>query len=113
MCSPITEISNEIAEIDTENDTNHDYILIDQRQNGSANYRVNIDGVVIAFTPLGSLLSGALDDFDFSDEFDFGKPEKPPGDGQNSTEANAVGASLAGGVETNATVHKNGGKFKR
>ncbi|CAH2073428.1 unnamed protein product, partial [Iphiclides podalirius] len=58
----------------------------DQRQNGTENYRLNIDGVVIAVAPADSLLAAASD-FDLSellDLEDFGdvpvnKP-KPPSD---------------------------------
>ncbi|XP_075969863.1 uncharacterized protein LOC142972537 isoform X2 [Anticarsia gemmatalis] len=58
----------------------------DQRQNGSENYRVNIDGVVIAVAPAESLMSalGDMDDlFDLAmEDFDF-KP-KPPQDSSSS-----------------------------
>ncbi|XP_028163449.1 nucleolar and coiled-body phosphoprotein 1 [Ostrinia furnacalis] len=53
----------------------------DQRQNGSENYRLNIDGVVIAVAPADSLLAAASD-IDISDlldldDFNEVKP-KPP-----------------------------------
>ncbi|XP_049867596.1 uncharacterized protein LOC126367862 isoform X2 [Pectinophora gossypiella] len=56
----------------------------DQRQNGTENYRLNIDGVVIAVAPADSLLSAASS-IDFNDLFDLEelnelqKP-KPPSD---------------------------------
>ncbi|KAJ2952896.1 hypothetical protein O0L34_g7259 [Tuta absoluta] len=56
----------------------------DQRQNGSENYRLNIDGVVIAVAPADSLLSAASD-IDFNDlfdldDFDLQRPPKPSDD---------------------------------
>ncbi|CAG9783946.1 unnamed protein product [Diatraea saccharalis] len=51
----------------------------DQRQNGSENYRLNIDGVVIAVAPADSLLAAASD-IDLSDLLDleeFNEPSKP------------------------------------
>ncbi|RVE44426.1 hypothetical protein evm_010903 [Chilo suppressalis] len=51
----------------------------DQRQNGSENYRLNIDGVVIAVAPADSLLAAASD-IDISDLLDleeFNEPTKP------------------------------------
>lgn len=53
----------------------------DQRQNGTENYRLNIDGVVIAVAPADSLLAAASE-LDFNDMFDLDdlnelKP-KPP-----------------------------------
>lgn len=96
------EDKNNLDDLGEKNETNEeDYVLIDQRQNGSENYRINIDGVLIAFTPLESLLSGAIDDFDFSEEFD-NKPNV-----QNGTETDA-----SSGNATKASV-KNSGKFKR
>ncbi|KAG7307484.1 hypothetical protein JYU34_007683 [Plutella xylostella] len=53
----------------------------DQRQNGSENYRLNIDGVVIAVAPADALLSAASE-LDFSDLLelqDYDAPLKPPG----------------------------------
>lgn len=41
----------------------------DQRQNGTENYRLNIDGVVIAVAPAESLLAAASE-IDFNDMFD-------------------------------------------
>lgn len=41
----------------------------DQRQNGTENYRLNIDGVVIAVAPADSLLAAASE-IDFNDMFD-------------------------------------------
>lgn len=41
----------------------------DQRQNGTENYRLNIDGVVFAFAPAESLLAAASE-IDFNDMFD-------------------------------------------
>ncbi|KOB69693.1 Uncharacterized protein OBRU01_16469 [Operophtera brumata] len=57
-------------------------LVYDQRQNGSENYRLNIDGVVIAVAPAESFLS-ALSDIDFSDLIDMESLEqelkpKPP-----------------------------------
>ncbi|XP_041977369.1 uncharacterized protein LOC121731798 [Aricia agestis] len=54
----------------------------DQRQNGSENYRLNIDGVVIAVAPAESLLAAASD-FDISDlleleDFENFQKPKPP-----------------------------------
>lgn len=59
-------------------------LIYDQRQNGSENYRLNIDGVVVAVAPVDSFLS-ALSDIDFSDLIDLesleqelgSKPPKP------------------------------------
>lgn len=51
----------------------------DQRQNGTDNYRVNIDGVVIAVAPSDSLLAAASE-IDFNDLFDleeFNELQKP------------------------------------
>ncbi|KAL4714554.1 hypothetical protein ACJJTC_006600 [Scirpophaga incertulas] len=51
----------------------------DQRQNGTENYRLNIDGVVIAVAPADSLLAAASD-IDISDLLDldeFNEPSKP------------------------------------
>ncbi|XP_050678550.1 uncharacterized protein LOC126974887 [Leptidea sinapis] len=56
----------------------------DQRQNGTENYRLNIDGVVIAVAPAESLLA-AVSDIDLSDLIDLEdlnelqkpKPQKP------------------------------------
>lgn len=53
--------------------------VYDQRQNGSENYRLNIDGVVIAVAPAESLLS-AISDIDLTDflaEFDLEQDQKP------------------------------------
>lgn len=47
----------------------------DQRQNGSENYRLNIDGVVIAVAPAESIMS-ALGDME--DLLDFGQLEEKP-----------------------------------
>lgn len=59
-------------------DKQHHY---DQRQNGSENYRLNIDGVVIAVAPADSLLAAASD-IDFGDLLDLSDlndlPSKPP-----------------------------------
>lgn len=57
-------------------------LVYDQRQNGTENYRLNIDGVVIAVAPAESFLS-ALSDIDFSDLIDLESLEqelkpKPP-----------------------------------
>lgn len=57
----------------------------DQRQNGTENYRLNIDGVVIAVAPAESLLAAASDiDFssllDFEDFAEVGQKPKPPAD---------------------------------
>ncbi|XP_013198995.2 uncharacterized protein LOC106141905 [Amyelois transitella] len=55
----------------------------DQRQNGSENYRLNIDGVVIAVAPADSLLAAAseidISDLlgDLEDFNDIQKPTKP------------------------------------
>lgn len=54
----------------------------DQRQNGTENYRLNIDGVVIAVAPADSLLAAASE-IDFNDMFDLEdlnelKPKPPP-----------------------------------
>lgn len=55
----------------------------DQRQNGTENYRLNIDGVVIAVAPAESLLAAASE-IDFGDLLtdleDFESPSKPPSD---------------------------------
>lgn len=56
----------------------------DQRQNGTENYRLNIDGVVIAVAPADSLLA-AVSDLDFNDMFDLDdlnelKPKPPAED---------------------------------
>lgn len=51
----------------------------DQRQNGTENYRLNIDGVVIAVAPADSLLAAASD-IDISDLLDldeFNEVHKP------------------------------------
>ena len=61
----------------------------DQRQNGTENYRLNIDGVVIAVAPAESLLSalGDMDDLldlameEYNNEY---KP-KPPQDSSSSS----------------------------
>ncbi|XP_021185043.3 uncharacterized protein LOC110372570 isoform X1 [Helicoverpa armigera] len=62
----------------------------DQRQNGSENYRLSIDGVVIAVAPAESLLSalGDMDDFlDLAlDDFNESKP-KPPQESSPSVPA--------------------------
>lgn len=53
--------------------------VFDQRQNGTENYRVNIDGVVIAVAPAESLLN-AISDIDLTDllaDFDFEQDQKP------------------------------------
>lgn len=57
-------------------------LVYDQRQNGTENYRLNIDGVVIAVAPAESFLS-ALSDIDISDLIDLESLEeelkpKPP-----------------------------------
>lgn len=64
----------------------------DQRQNGTENYRLNIDGVVIAVAPADSLLAAAsdIDISDLLDLEDFGdlpvhKP-KPPSSESNKPE---------------------------
>ncbi|XP_014370352.2 uncharacterized protein LOC106720272 [Papilio machaon] len=64
----------------------------DQRQNGTENYRLNIDGVVIAVAPADSLLAAAsdIDISDLLDLEDFGdlpvhKP-KPPSSETNKPE---------------------------
>lgn len=46
--------------------------LIDERQNGTENYRVNINGVVLMYAPAGSLLTaaGLLDAANFASEFE-------------------------------------------
>lgn len=51
----------------------------DQRQNGSENYRLNIDGVVIAVAPADSLLAAAsdIDISDLLDLDDFNEVQKP------------------------------------
>ncbi|CAG4912159.1 unnamed protein product [Colias eurytheme] len=51
----------------------------DQRQNGTENYRLNIDGVVIAIAPAESLLAAAsdLDISDLLDIEDFNEIHKP------------------------------------
>ncbi|GJQ84029.1 hypothetical protein Trydic_g10493 [Trypoxylus dichotomus] len=101
---PIEE--NDLDDSGEKNETNDDYIIVDQRQNGSENYRINIDGVIIAFSPLESLLGGTLDDFDFSSEFELNKPNE-----QNSTEASVPTSTSAGNTTLAAT--RNSGKFKR
>ncbi|XP_068630002.1 uncharacterized protein [Battus philenor] len=64
----------------------------DQRQNGTENYRLNIDGVVIAVAPADALLAAAsdIDLSDLLDLEDFGdeslyKP-KPPASDSNKPE---------------------------
>lgn len=62
----------------------------DQRQNGTENYRLNIDGVVIAVAPAESLLSalGDMDDLldlameEFNNEY---KPKPPQGESSSSS----------------------------
>lgn len=107
-CLPIEDKADDDGD---RNETSDDYILIDQRQNGSENYRINIDGVIIAFSPLDSLLSGALDDFDFTEDFDFHKPGEQKPNEQNSTETKITTPPVNVG---NATIAgKNNGKIKR
>ncbi|XP_063531823.1 uncharacterized protein LOC134742537 [Cydia strobilella] len=48
----------------------------DQRQNGSENYRLNIDGVVIAVAPADSLLAAASE-IDLSDLLDLSEYDGP------------------------------------
>lgn len=69
-------------------DCTHDHY--DQRQNGSENYRLNIDGVVVAVAPAESLLSafGDIDDLmellateDYNGDY---KP-KPPSESSSSS----------------------------
>nr|XP_022918641.1 uncharacterized protein LOC111427633 [Onthophagus taurus] len=74
--SELTDANNTIAE---------DYIIIDQRQNGTDNVRVNIDGVIIALTPIEGLFGGGLEDLDFLDEFDI-TTKASVGGGITSTE---------------------------
>ncbi|KAJ8722501.1 hypothetical protein PYW07_003681 [Mythimna separata] len=60
----------------------------DQRQNGSENYRLNIDGVVIAVAPAESLLSALGDMDDLLDlameEYNTDYKPKPPSEGSPS-----------------------------
>ncbi|KAJ8725844.1 hypothetical protein PYW08_004027 [Mythimna loreyi] len=60
----------------------------DQRQNGSENYRLNIDGVVIAVAPAESLLSALGDMDDLLDlameEYNTDYKPKPPQEGSPS-----------------------------
>ncbi|XP_026758156.2 uncharacterized protein LOC113517621 [Galleria mellonella] len=51
----------------------------DQRQNGTENYRLNIDGVVIAVAPAQSLLEAAtdIDISDLLDLYEMNELEKP------------------------------------
>ena len=51
---------------------------IDQRQNGSENYRLSIDGVVIAVAPAETLLDAASDLGDLFDQSDIEFLLKPP-----------------------------------
>lgn len=107
MCLPIEDENN--IEIDDKNQStsnSEDYIIIDQRQNGSQNYRINIDGVIIALSPLEPLLAGALDDFDFSDEFESNKPSEMNGAETNESTTPAI----SGNSTENA---KSSGKVKR
>lgn len=67
------------APVDCKDGHGHHY---DQRQNGTENYRLNIDGVVIAVAPADSLLAAASE-IDFNDMFDLEdlnelKPKPPP-----------------------------------
>lgn len=60
-------------------DCPHPYI--DQRQNGTENYRLSIDGVVIAVAPADTLLDAASDLSELFSETDldvFLKPPSPP-----------------------------------
>ncbi|XP_072944193.1 uncharacterized protein [Epargyreus clarus] len=52
----------------------------DQRQNGTENYRVNIDGIVIAVAPAESFLAAAsaIDFGDLLEEFNEVQKPKPP-----------------------------------
>lgn len=45
-----------------------DHVHYDQRQNGTENYRLNIDGVVIAVAPADTLLEAASDLSDYFDQ---------------------------------------------
>ncbi|CAH2240200.1 jg1765 [Pararge aegeria aegeria] len=66
----------------TEHETHYD-----QRQNGTENYRLNIDGVVIAVAPAESIIEAAAefgDLFDISDIDDFLKPPSPPSSGSTT-----------------------------
>lgn len=45
-----------------------DHAHYDQRQNGTENYRLNIDGVVIAVAPADTLLEAASDLSDYFDQ---------------------------------------------
>lgn len=61
----------------------------DQRQNGTENYRLNIDGVVIAVAPAESILEAAAD---FTDIFDIDDIEdllKPPSSSSSSSSSNS------------------------
>ena len=80
--------------LEYEYDNDNDTIVIDQRQNGTENYRINVDGVVIAIADAGTLLGSYLDDFDLlEEELDGFKPQAP-----NGTEA-SVALPAANGTE--------------
>ncbi|GBP27989.1 hypothetical protein EVAR_83620_1 [Eumeta japonica] len=80
-------------------DCEHHY---DQRQNGTENYRLNIDGVVIAVAPAESLLAAASD-IDFSDLLDLDDfseltqkpPSKPSADRPSQAPEPSTAASSA------------------
>lgn len=67
--------------------------VYDQRQNGTENYRLNIDGVVIAIAPADALLAAASEidlsdllDIDDLSDFDIPqKPQKPTSSSSSST----------------------------
>lgn len=64
------------ASFPLEDEYDNDTLVIDQRQNGTENYRVNVDGVIIAIADTGSLLGSYLDDFDLlEEELDGLKPQ--------------------------------------
>ncbi|CAH2086171.1 unnamed protein product [Euphydryas editha] len=69
-----------------------DHTHYDQRQNGTENYRLNIDGVVIAVAPAETLLEAASDLSDYFDQATLEQLLKPsseqssvkPGDNSNN-----------------------------
>ncbi|RZC42846.1 hypothetical protein BDFB_008409 [Asbolus verrucosus] len=75
---PIEPANNEIAK---KNESYYDLSqfdeVYDQRQNGSENYRVNVNKVVLVWTPPGSLLTAAMLLSDYSDLENFFSPSKP------------------------------------
>lgn len=82
---------------DEDCDSGEVYEEVDQRQNGTENYRVNINGVVVMWAPAQTLLTAAqlLGDTDFDSEFeelDFLQTQKPTA-GQNPQEQNSLNPS--------------------